>query len=70
MPKLISVKPKKFIKIFLALGFKKRDAEGSHVFFNHRAMAYFHCNGELWVLGFRSFDDNFVGHDRFVRPRE
>ena len=35
MPKLISVKPKKFIKILLSLGFKKRDAEGSHVFFNH-----------------------------------
>jgi len=35
MPKLIPVKPKKFIKILLSLGFKKRDAEGSHVFFNH-----------------------------------
>ena len=35
MPKLISVKPKKFIKILLSLGFKERDAEGSHVFFNH-----------------------------------
>jgi len=35
MPKLIPVKPKKFIKILLSLGFKERDAEGSHVFFNH-----------------------------------
>jgi len=35
MPKLIPVKPKKFIKILLSLGFKKRDAEGSHVFFSH-----------------------------------
>ena len=35
MPKLIPVKPKKFIKILLSLGFKKRDAEGSHVFFAH-----------------------------------
>ena len=35
MPKLVSIKPKKFIKILLLLGFKKRDAEGSHVFFNH-----------------------------------
>ena len=35
MPKLIPVKPKKFIKILLSLGFKKRDVEGSHVFFNH-----------------------------------
>jgi len=26
---------KKFVKILLSLGFKKRDAEGSHVFFNH-----------------------------------
>jgi predicted RNA binding protein YcfA (HicA-like mRNA interferase family) len=35
MPKLIPVKPKKLIKIILFLGFKKRDAEGSHVFFSH-----------------------------------
>lgn len=35
MPKLVPIKPKKFIKILLSLGFKKRDAEGSHVFFNH-----------------------------------
>lgn len=35
MPKLIPIKPRKFIKILLSLGFKKRDAEGSHVFFTH-----------------------------------
>ncbi|MBU0722563.1 type II toxin-antitoxin system HicA family toxin [Patescibacteria group bacterium] len=35
MPKLIPIKPKEFLKILLFLGFKKRDAEGSHVFFNH-----------------------------------
>lgn len=35
MPKLVPIKPKKFIKILLLLGFKKRDAEGSHVFFSH-----------------------------------
>lgn len=35
MPKLVPIKPKKFVKILLSLGFKKRDAEGSHVFFNH-----------------------------------
>ncbi len=35
MPKLVPIKPKKFIKILLSLGFKKRDAEGSHIFFSH-----------------------------------
>ncbi len=35
MPKLVTIKPKKLIKIILSLGFKKRDAEGSHVFFLH-----------------------------------
>ena len=35
MPKLALVKPKKLIKIILGLGFKERDAEGSHVFFAH-----------------------------------
>lgn len=35
MPKLITIKPKKFIKILVELGFAKRDAEGSHVFFKH-----------------------------------
>ena len=35
MPKLISIKPKKFVKILLSLGFEKRDAEGSHLFFQH-----------------------------------
>lgn len=35
MPKLVPIKPKKFIKILLGLGFNKRDAEGSHVFFKH-----------------------------------
>lgn len=35
MPKLIPIKPEKFIKILLSLGFEQRDAEGSHVFFKH-----------------------------------
>lgn len=35
MPKLIPIKPKKFIKILLRLGFSERDAEGSHIFFVH-----------------------------------
>lgn len=35
MPKLIPIRPKKFIKILLVLGFEQRDAEGSHVFFRH-----------------------------------
>ncbi len=36
MPKLVPIKPKKFVKILLKLGFEKRDAEGSHVFFRHK----------------------------------
>ncbi|MAF24708.1 hypothetical protein CL634_03950 [bacterium] len=35
MPKLIPIRPRAFIKILLALGFKQRDAEGAHVFFKH-----------------------------------
>lgn len=35
MPKLVPIKSKKLIKILLGLGFVKRDAEGSHVFFKH-----------------------------------
>lgn len=35
MPKLIPIKPRKFIKILRRLGFLQRDAEGSHVFFKH-----------------------------------
>lgn len=35
MPKLIPIKPKRFVKILFELGFAKRDAEGSHVFFKH-----------------------------------
>jgi len=35
MPKLVPIKSKKLIKILLGLGFKKRDAEGSHLFFAH-----------------------------------
>lgn len=35
MPKLIPIKPQKLIKILQKLGFKKRDAEGSHLFFKH-----------------------------------
>jgi len=35
MPKLVPIKPRKLVKILLFFGFKKRDAEGSHVFFVH-----------------------------------
>jgi len=35
MPKLVPIKPQKLIKILLSIGFIKRDAEGSHVFFSH-----------------------------------
>jgi predicted RNA binding protein YcfA (HicA-like mRNA interferase family) len=35
MPKLVPIKPQKLVKILLKLGFEKRDAEGSHVFFKH-----------------------------------
>jgi predicted RNA binding protein YcfA (HicA-like mRNA interferase family) len=35
MPKLVPIKPKKLVKILITLGFEKRDAEGSHVFFSH-----------------------------------
>lgn len=35
MPKLIPIKPKRLVKILFYLGFEKRDAEGSHVFFAH-----------------------------------
>jgi predicted RNA binding protein YcfA (HicA-like mRNA interferase family) len=35
MPKLVPIRPKKFIKILQKLGFQYRDAEGSHVFFRH-----------------------------------
>lgn len=35
MPKLIPIKPKKFAKILLTLGFEQRDAEGSYLFFQH-----------------------------------
>jgi len=35
MPKLVPIKPKKFIAILLKLGFAQRDAEGSYVFFKH-----------------------------------
>lgn len=36
MPKLVPIRPKKFIKILLGLGFGERDAEGSHVLFRHK----------------------------------
>lgn len=36
MPKLISIKPKKLIKILISMGFVERDAQGSHVFFRHK----------------------------------
>jgi predicted RNA binding protein YcfA (HicA-like mRNA interferase family) len=35
MPKLIPITSKKFIKILIKLGFKQRDAQGSHAFFKH-----------------------------------
>ena len=35
MPKLITIKPKKLIKILISIGFIERDAQGSHVFFKH-----------------------------------
>lgn len=35
MPKLVPIKPRKFIKILLVLGFAERDAEGSHILFEH-----------------------------------
>lgn len=35
MPKLVPIKPRKFIKILGELGFAMRDAEGSHVCFSH-----------------------------------
>ena len=35
MPKLVTITPKKLVKILLYLGFVERDAEGSHVFFYH-----------------------------------
>jgi len=47
MPRLIPIKPKKFIKILKELGFEERDAEGSHVFFKHpdgrTTVASVHC---------------------------
>jgi predicted RNA binding protein YcfA (HicA-like mRNA interferase family) len=36
MPKLVLIKSVKLKKILLCLGFKERDAEGSHVFFEHQ----------------------------------
>lgn len=35
MSKLIPIKSKKLIKILIKIGFEKRDAEGSHLFFKH-----------------------------------
>lgn len=35
MPKLVPIKPQKLVNILKELGFSKRDAEGSHVFFKH-----------------------------------
>jgi predicted RNA binding protein YcfA (HicA-like mRNA interferase family) len=35
MPKLIPIKSQNLIKILKHLGFIQRDAEGSHVFFQH-----------------------------------
>ncbi len=36
MPKLALIKPIKLKKILLKLGFKERDAEGSHIFWEHK----------------------------------
>jgi len=36
MPRLVPTKSKRLIKIILALGFERRDAEGSHIFFTHQ----------------------------------
>lgn len=35
MPRLVPIKPSRLSKILLTIGFCKRDAEGSHVFFAH-----------------------------------
>jgi len=35
MPELVTVTPKKLIKILISLGFVQRDAEGPHLFFVH-----------------------------------
>jgi len=35
MPKLVLIRPRKLVKIISFLGFERRDAEGSHVFFAH-----------------------------------
>jgi len=35
MPKLVPIHPRQLIKILELLKFKRRDAEGSHVFFKH-----------------------------------
>ena len=47
MPKLIPIKPKKFIKILLGLGFEERDAEGSHLFSKH-------LDGRTTVISFHN----------------
>jgi predicted RNA binding protein YcfA (HicA-like mRNA interferase family) len=36
MPKLVIIRPLKFIKILKYLEFTERDAEGSHLFFRHK----------------------------------
>lgn len=43
MPKLVPIKSKKLIKILVKLGFEKRDAEGSHLFFKH-------CDGRTTIV--------------------
>jgi predicted RNA binding protein YcfA (HicA-like mRNA interferase family) len=35
VPKLVPIKPQKLAKLLEGLGFNRRDAEGSHVFFGH-----------------------------------
>lgn len=35
MPKLVTIKSKKLLKLLKGIGFVERDAEGSHVFLKH-----------------------------------
>lgn len=49
MPKLVPISPKKLIKILIKLGFEKRDAEGSHLFFRH-------TDGRTTVIPFHNKD--------------
>jgi len=35
MPRLVPIRPRRLKRILATLGFRERDAEGSHVFFRH-----------------------------------